>query len=135
MAAASTLKTCQAFLQRLETVRQRSRAPGLALLLGDTLQGLARKAEVSPQAREEYFRRSRAAYRQVVKDQPFSASGYLGLADVAETGEERVEWLRGAVHAEYRPPALGLLAEALSEGGGAAAEHLAARATRARSTD
>ena len=129
MAAASTLKTCQAFLQRLETVRQRSRAPGLALLLGDTLQGLARKAEVSPQAREEYFRRSRAAYRQVVKEQPFSASGYLGLADVAETSEERVEWLRGAVHAEYRPEHMELLAKALSEVGGQAADLEAASVT------
>ena len=129
MAAAATLKTCQAFLQRLETVRQRSRAPGLALLLGDTLQGLARKAEVSPQAREEYFRRSRAAYRQGVKEQPFSASGYLGLADVAETSEERVEWLRGAVHAEYRPEHMELLAKALSEVGGQAADLEAASVT------
>lgn len=129
MQAASTLKTCLAFLQRLEAVRQRSRSSGLALLVGDTLQGLARKDEVSPQARQEYFRRSRAAYRQVVKDQPFSASGYLGLADVAETGEERVEWLRGAVHAEYRPEHMELLAKALSEVGGQAADLEAARVT------
>lgn len=128
--AASTLKTCLAFLQRLETVRQRSRSPGLTLLVGDTLQGLARKDEVSPQAREEYLRKSRAAYRQVVKDQPFSASGYLGLADVAATGEERVEWLRGAVHAEYRPEHMELLAKALSsEVGGQAADLEAASVT------
>jgi len=127
MAAASTLKTCTAFLQRLEAVRQRSRAPGLALLLGDTLQGIARKNEVSPQAREEYLRRSRAAYRQVVKDQPFSAAGYLGLADVAATPEERVDWLRGAVHAEYRPEHMELLAKALSSVGGQAADLEAAR--------
>ena len=130
MQAASTLKTCLAFVQRLETVRQRSRSPGLALLLGDTLQGIARKDEVSPQARVEYLRRSRAAYRQVVKDQPFSASGYLGLAEVAETGEERVEWLRGAVHAEYRPEHMELLAKALSsEIGGQAADLEAASVT------
>jgi hypothetical protein len=130
MQPASTLKTCLAFLQRLETVRQRSRAPGLALLLGDTLQVIARKDEVSPQARQDYFRRSRAAYRQVVKDQPFSASGYLGLAEVAETGEERVDWLRGAVHAEYRPEHMELLAKALSsEVGGQAADLEAASVT------
>ena len=114
MQAAATLETCLAFLQRLETVRQRSRSPDLTLLLGDTLQGIAGRNEVSPQARDEYLRRSRTAYRQVVKDQPFRASGYLGLADVAETGEERVEWLRGAVHAEYRPEHMELLATALT---------------------
>src|SRR5262245_31132031 len=119
--AAATLKTCLAFLQRLEAVRQRPRAQGLALLLGDTLQVIARKTEVTPQAREEYFRRSRAAYRQVVKDAPFSASGYLGLAEVAETAEERVDWLRGAVRAEHRPAHMELLAKALSEVGGQAA--------------
>ena len=127
--AASTLKTCLAFLQRLETVRQRSRSPGLTLLVGDTLQGLARKDEVSPQAREEYLRKSRAAYRQVVKDQPFSASGYLGLADASATREERVEWLRGAVHAEYRPEHMELLAKTLSEVGGQAADLEAASVT------
>ncbi|HEY3517460.1 MAG TPA: hypothetical protein VGL98_10480 [Gammaproteobacteria bacterium] len=125
---ASTLETCLVFLQRLETARRRSRSPGLALLLGNTLQGIARKDDVSPQAKERYLRRSRAAYRQVVKDEPFSASGYLGLAEVAETGEERVEWLRGAVHAEYRPAHMELLANALStEVRGQAADLEAAR--------
>ena len=38
---ASTLETCLVFLQRLETLRRRSRSPGLALLLGNTLQGIA----------------------------------------------------------------------------------------------
>lgn len=111
---ASTLETCLVFLQRLETARRRSRSTGLAFLLGNTLQGIARNDNVAPQAKERYLRRSRAAYRQVVKDQPFSASGYLGLAEVAETGEERVDWLRGAVQAEYRPEHMELLANALS---------------------
>jgi hypothetical protein len=124
---AATLETCLVFLQRVETARRRSRSPGLALLLGDTLQGIARQ-DVSPQAKERYLRRSRAAYRQVVKDEPFSASGYLGLAEVAETGEERVDWLRGAVRAEYRPAHMELLANALSsEVGGHTADLEAAR--------
>ena len=110
---AATLDTCLAFLQRLETVRQRSRSPDLALLLGDTLQGIALQNGVSPQAQKQYLQRSRAAYKQVVKDQPFRASGYLGLAEIAESGEERVEWLRGAVRAEYRPEHMELLASAL----------------------
>jgi hypothetical protein len=125
---AATLETCLVFLQRLETARRRSRSPGLALLLGNTLQGIARKDDVSPQAKERYLRRSRAAYRQVVKDEPFNASGYLGLAEVAETGEERVDWLRGAVRAEYRPAHMELRANALSsEVGGHTADLEAAR--------
>ena len=127
---AATLETCLVFLQRLETARRRSRSSGLALLLGDTLQGIARQDDVSPQAKERYLRRSRAAYRQVVKDEPFNASGYLGLAEVAENGEERVDWLRGAVRAEYRPEHMELLANALSsEVGGQAADLEAARVT------
>ena len=125
---ATTLETCLVFLQRLETARRRSRSTGLALLLGETLQGIARKDDVSPQAKERYLRRSRAAYRQVVRDEPFNASGYLGLAEVSETGEERVDWLRGAVRAEYRPEHMELLANTLSsEVRGQAADLEAAR--------
>jgi hypothetical protein len=112
--AAATLETCLVFLQRLETARRRdSYSSGVALLLGKTLHALARR-DVSPQAKERYLTRSRAAYREVVKTEPFNASGYLGLAEVAEAGEERVGWLRGAVRAEYQPVHMELLAGALS---------------------
>ena len=112
--AAATLETCLVFLQRLETVRrQDSYSSGVALLLGETLHSLARR-DVSPQSKERYLNRSRAAYREVVKNEPFNASGYLGLAEVAGAGEERVEWLRGAVRAEFQPVHMELLALALS---------------------
>jgi hypothetical protein len=125
--AASTIETCLVFLQRLETARRRSYSTGMALLLGETLRSVARK-DVSPQAKERYLRRSRAAYRDVVKREPYNAAGYLGLAEVAETGEARVEWLRGAVRAEHRPAHMELLANALSsEIGGHAADLEAAR--------
>ena len=78
------------FLQRLETARRKSSSSGLVLLLGETLHDVARK-DVSPRAKERYLARSRAAYREVVKNEPFNASGYLGLAEVAEPGEERVD--------------------------------------------
>jgi tetratricopeptide (TPR) repeat protein len=112
--AASTIETCLVFLQRLETARRKSNFTGLVLLLGDTLRDVARK-DVSPRAQERYLERSRAAYREVVKNEPFNASGYLGLAEVAEPGEERVAWLRGAVQAEFRPVHMELLAKALSD--------------------
>jgi hypothetical protein len=102
------------FLQRLETARRHSYSSGVALLLGETLRGLARK-DVSPQTKERYLQRARAAYKEVVKNEPLNASGYLGLAEVAETGEERVGWLRGAVQAEFQPTHMELLANALSQ--------------------
>jgi len=124
---ASTLQTCLVFLQRIETARRGPYSTGLALLHGETLQNVARR-EVSPRAKERYLQRSRAAYRQVVKNEPFNASGYLGLADVAENGEQRVEWLRGAVRAEFKPAHMELLADALStEIGGHTADLEAAR--------
>jgi hypothetical protein len=124
--AESTLEACLAFLQRLETARRGPYSGGVALLLGETLGDVARK-EASPQAKERFLRRARAAYREVVKNEPFNAAGYLGLADVAETGAERVEWLRGAVGAEHRPAHMELLAGALSQEGGQAGELEAAR--------
>lgn len=115
------------FLQRLETARRGAYSTGLALLLGATLHDVAQRG-VSARAKERYLQRSRAAYRQVVKNEPFSASGYLGLADVAATGQERVDWLRGAVQAEFRPAHMELLANALStEIGGHPADLEAAR--------
>ena len=122
----STIETCLAFLQRLETARRGSYSTGVALLLGDTLRDVARK-DTSPQAKERFLQRARAAYRDAVKHEPFNASGYLGLADVAATNEERVEWLRGAVGAEYRPAHMELLSSALSQVGGQAQELEAAR--------
>jgi hypothetical protein len=122
----STLEVCQVFLQQLETARRGSYSTGMALLLGETLRDAARK-DASPQAKERFLQRARAAYREVVKNEPFNASGYLGLADVAETGAERVEWLRGAVGAEHRPAHMELLASALSQEGGQTAELEAAR--------
>src|SRR5688572_15320038 len=124
--AASTLESCLVFLQRLETARRGSYSTDMALLLGDTLGGLARK-DVPPQMKRNFVSRARNAYREVVKNEPFNASGYLGLAEVAETGDERVEWLRGAVRAEYRPAHMELLASALSQEGGQAGELEAAR--------
>ena len=124
---ASTLQTCLVFLQRIETARRGPYSTGLALLHGQTLQNVARR-DVSPRAKERYLQRSRAAYRQVVENEPFNASGYLGLADVADNGEERVEWLRGAVRAEFKPAHMELLADALStEIGGHTADLEAAR--------
>jgi hypothetical protein len=112
--AAATLETCLVFLHQLETVRrQSSYSTGVALLLGETLHDLSQR-ETSPQAKERYLQRSRAAYGDVVKNEPLNASGYLGLAEVAEAGEERVDWLRGAVRAEHRPAHMELLARALS---------------------
>ena len=117
-AAASTLETCLVFLQRLETARRAANSSGVALLLGETLRDLAQK-DVAPAVKERYLERSRAVYREVVRNEPLNASGYLGLAEVAETGEERVGWLRGAVQAEFQPAHMELLAAALSsEGGG-----------------
>jgi hypothetical protein len=99
---ASTLQTCLLFLGRLEAVRRTSNTPDVALLLGETLHGLAQK-NVPAEVKALYLERSRAAYREVVRMQPLSAHGYLGLAKVAKTGEERVDWLRGAVQAELQP--------------------------------
>ena len=112
--AASTLATCLVFLQRLETARRGSYSSGVTLLLAETLHGLARK-DVASEVKARYLERSRAAYGQVVKNEPFNAAGYLGLAEVAETGEARVDWLRGAVHAEFKPAHMELLANALSK--------------------
>jgi hypothetical protein len=123
---ASTFETCLLFLQRLETARRASYSTGVSLLLGETLAGLADK-EASAQAKERFLERARAAYRDVVKKEPFNAAGYLGLADVAATGADRVEWLRGAVRAEYRPAHMELLAGALSDEGGQTGELEAAR--------
>jgi hypothetical protein len=111
--ADATLETCLVFLQRLETARRGSSSAELALLLGDTLHDLARQ-DLPPEAKTRYLARSRAAYRQAIRVEPFSAAGYLGLAEVAETGEERVDWLRGAVRAEYRPAHMELLANTLA---------------------
>jgi hypothetical protein len=111
--AESTLATCLVFLQRLETARRGAYSSGVVLLLGETLHGLAMK-DVPPEAKGRYLERSRAAYREVVRNEPFNASGYLGLAEVAESGEERVDWLRGAVRAESRPAHMELLANALT---------------------
>jgi hypothetical protein len=119
--AASTLETCLVFLQRLETARKGPYSTGIALLLGETLADVARK-DASPQAKERFFQRARAEYREVVRNEPFNASGYVGLADIAATGGERVEWLRGAVRAEYQPAHMELLANALSQGDGQAPE-------------
>jgi hypothetical protein len=110
----STPAACLVFLQHLETARRRgSDAAGVALLLGDTLHDLARK-DVPDEAKERYLARARLAYGEAVKKEPFNASGYLGLAEVAATGDERVEWLRGAVRAESQPAHMELLANALA---------------------
>jgi hypothetical protein len=124
----STLQTCLVLLQHLETTRRRgSDSTGMALLLGETLHDLARK-DVPPPAKERFLARARAAYGEAVKKEPFNASGYLGLAEVAATGEERVEWLRGAVRAESEPVHMELLADALSaEIGGHSGDLEAAR--------
>lgn len=124
--AASTLETCLVFLQRLETARKGPYSTGVALLLGETLADAARK-DASPQAKERFLQRARAAYGEVVKNEPYNASGYLGLADIAATGAERVEWLRGAVRAEYQPAHMELLANALSQDAGQAPELKEAR--------
>jgi hypothetical protein len=124
--AEATLGTCLLFLQRLETMKRGGYSTGVSLLLGETLAGLSDN-EVSPQAKQTYLERARAAYREVVTNEPFNASGYVGLADVASTGAERVEWLRGAVRAEYRPAHMELLATALTQEGGQAEELEAAR--------
>lgn len=113
---ASTLQTCLVFLQRLETARRRSSPKDLTLLLGRTLRTVALKEE-SPRAKERYLERARAAYRDVVKSEPLDASGYLGLAEIAGTAEERVEWMRGAVQAEHRPDHMELLADSLTKVG------------------
>ena len=118
--------TCLAFLQRIETTQRGAYSTGMSLLLGETLAGLSNNAE-SPRAKERFLQRARAAYREVVKNEPFNAAGYLGLADVAATGTERVEWLRGAVRAEYQPAHMELLASALSQEGGQSGELEAAR--------
>ena len=110
---AATLETCLVFLQRLETARRgAANSSGVALLLGETLQRLA-QADVSTQAKARYLRRARAAYSEVVRKAPLRASGYLGLAEVAETPDKRVEWLRGAVQAEFQPAHMELLAATL----------------------
>lgn len=110
---AATLETCLVFLQRLETARRRSSSADLALLLGETLRSVAAR-DLSPEAKERYLRRARAVYREVVRNEPLKARGYLELAEVAASGEERVDWLRKAVQAELQPTHMELLADALS---------------------
>jgi len=124
--APATLETCLVFVQQLETARRGSYSTPLAMLVADSLRDAAAK-DGSPRAKEGHLERARVAYRDVVKHEPFNAAGYLGLADVAATGEERVDWLRGAVNAEHRPAHMELLAAALTEVGGPAAELEAAR--------
>ncbi|HET7608726.1 MAG TPA: hypothetical protein VFL84_08635 [Gammaproteobacteria bacterium] len=124
--ATATLETCLVFLQRLETARKGAYSTGIALLLGETLADAASK-DASPQSHERFLQRARAAYREVVKNEPFNASGYLGLAEIAATGAERVEWLRGAVRAEYQPAHMELLATALLQDGGQPPELKASR--------
>ena len=125
----STIETCLVFVQRLETARRSSYTTGMALLLGETLHTVARK-DLPPEAKERYRQRSRVAYADVVSREPLNAAGYLGLAELAEPGEERVEWLRGAVRAEYRPAHMEMLANALAgEVGGPAGYIEAARVT------
>jgi hypothetical protein len=110
----ATTETCLVFVQRLETARRSSSySTGMALLLGETLHTVSRR-DLPPEVKERYRQRSRAAYGEVVSREPLKASGYLGLAELAETGEQRVEWLRGAVRAEYQPAHMELLANALS---------------------
>lgn len=112
--AAASLEICLVFLQQLETARRRQAySPDLALLLGETLHSVARR-DVPPAAKERYLERSRAAFSEVVRREPLRAAGYLGLADVAEQGEDRVKWLRGAVQAEFQPAHMEMLANALS---------------------
>lgn len=124
--ASATLETCLVFVQQLETARRGAYSTPLAMLMGDSLRDAAVK-DGTPRAKEKYLERARVAFRDVVKHEPFNASGYLGLADVAATGDERVEWLRGAVNAEHRPAHMELLAAALSQVGGQASELEAAR--------
>jgi hypothetical protein len=110
----SSLETCLVLLQHLETTRRRGAdSADMALLLGKTLHDLALK-DGPPTAKERFLARARAAYGEAVRREPFNASGYLGLAEVAASGEERVEWLRGAVRAESQPAHMELLANALS---------------------
>jgi hypothetical protein len=123
---AATQEACLVFLQRLDATQRGAYSSGVSLLLGETLAGLSDKEE-SPRAKQRFLQRARAAYREVVKREPFNAAGYLGLADIAPTGAERVEWLRGAVRAEYQPAHMELLANALSQEGGQAGELEAAR--------
>ena len=112
--AAGSLETCLVFLQQLETARRRQAySADMALLLGETLHSISRR-DLPPAAKERYLERSRAAFTEVVRREPLRAAGFLGLADVAENGEERVEWLRGAVQAEFRPAHMEMLANALS---------------------
>lgn len=110
----STLEACLVFLQQLETARRRSPSVDLLLLLGDTLKGLSQSNELPLEVQARYLARARAAYGQAVQQAPFNAAGYLGLAELAETGDERVEWLRGAVRAEYQPVHMEMLANTLS---------------------
>ncbi len=120
--AAGTLESCLAFVQRLETARRGSYSSGVTLLLGETLGTLARNPTLPPVVKERYLERARAAFKEVVRREPLLAAGFLGLADVAETGEARVEWLRGAVQAESQPAHMEALAGALAGIGGAPAE-------------
>jgi hypothetical protein len=118
---AATLETCLVFLQRLETARRRSSSSDLALLLGETLRSVAAR-DLSPEAKERYLRRARAVYREVVRNEPLKARGYLELAEIAPSGEERVDWLRKAVQAEFQPTHMERLADALFMVGGHEAE-------------
>jgi hypothetical protein len=119
---AATIETCLFFLGRIETARRTSNSPEVALLFGETLHDLAQR-NVPAEVKAAYLERARAAYRDVVRMQPLGAYGYLGLAKVAKTGEERVDWLRGAVQAELQPAHMEVLATAVSaELGGHVAE-------------
>jgi hypothetical protein len=110
------------FLGRIETARRASNSPEVALLFGETLHELAQE-NVPAEVKAMYLERSRAAFRDVVRMQPLNAQGYLGLAKVAKTGEERVDWLRGAVQAELQPAHMEVLATAVAtEVGGHVAE-------------
>jgi hypothetical protein len=113
---ASTLQTCLVYLQKLETTRRPSSPTDVTLLLARTLRTAALKEE-SPRAKERYLERARDAYRDAVQSDPQRASGYLGLAELAQGPEDRVEWLRGAVQAEHQPAHMELLSESLTKVG------------------
>lgn len=125
--AAASLETCLVLLQQLETVRRVSYSAEIALLLGETLRSVSNR-DIPPAAKQRYLERSRAAFTEVIRREPLRAIGYLGRAEVAESNEERIAWLRGAVQAEFRPAHMETLANALAGRiGGQEAELEAAR--------
>lgn len=124
------LEPCVAWLHEIEqspSTEVRSSAAGIYLLIGT-------HATTASQTRQDLRDRSAALIRGILDEDPNNADALLGLANLAETEQERVQRLRDVVAADPdKPFYLELLARALLsvEGGELEAAALNERAYEA----